>query len=67
MNKRCKSELPVKGHVVAVVETSGCNQAHVGRFGIVTKRQTGTARPYTVKFNDGTTRKFRTQDVVSTI
>ena len=62
MSKRSQEDIPAKGQVVIVeVATSKYN----GSAGVVTAKSTSDrgSRPYSVRFNDGATKKFRTSDL----
>ena len=60
---RSKEDIPDKGQVV-VVESSASK--YNGLAGVVTSKAKSDrgSRPYSVRFNDGATKKFRTSDIV---
>ena len=59
---RSQEDIPNQGQVVIVQSTES---AYDGSAGYVTqKTKSQSARPFTVKFNDGKSRTFRTGDLV---
>ena len=59
---RSPEDIPTKGQVVVI---QSAQSAYNGSAGYVTsKTASRSARPYTVKFNDGATKKFRVGDVI---
>ena len=63
MSKRSQEDIPSKGQVVVV---QAATSAYNGSAGVVTSKSKSDrgARPYSVRFNDGATKKFRTGDII---